>query len=254
MSSMDDAPPSTPPAGSQTLARGIRALDILAEASTPLTIAELAQHLEVHRSIAYRILRTLEEHGLVVRDIAGRIELGPRLAALARGVSRDLQTAALPELTQVANDLKMTAFLTVLDRNDVITLVSVEPRHAHGTVAQHPGTRHALWQGAPGHAIASTLTAAELAQIAPDPQATGGAAADLSQIVRLQGFATSQDEVITGVSSVAVPLRLDRLAPAALAVVFVGPVPPATPAPSTTTEQIAARLQAAAAAIRLELN
>ncbi|MFT2817003.1 IclR family transcriptional regulator [Leifsonia sp. A12D58] len=251
---MDDATPTTPLAGSQTLARGIRALEILAETSTPLTIAELAAHLDVHRSIAYRIVRTLEEHGLVVRDIAGRIELGPRLAALARGVSRDLQAAALPELTQVANELGMTAFLTVLDRNEVITLVSVEPRHAHGTVAQHPGTRHALWQGAPGHAIASTLSAAELAQFEPDPRAAGAATRDRSQIVRRHGFATSHDEVIAGVSSIAVPLRLERLAPAALAVVFVGSAPAGTLAADAATEQVAARLHAAAEAIRLELN
>lgn len=254
MSSADATSASSAQTGSQTLARGIRALEILAEASTPLTIAELAEHLDVHRSIAYRILRTLEEHGLVVRDIAGRIELGPRLAALARGVARDLQRAALPELTQVANDLKMTAFLTVLDRTEVITLVSVEPRHAYGTVAQHPGTRHPLWQGAPGHAIASTLNAAELAQVAPDRRATDGAPAALGEVVRHQGFATSQDEVITGVSSIAVPLRIERLAPAALAVVFVGSVPAGELAASTTTEQVAARLQAAAEAIRLELS
>ena len=44
---------------SQTLSRGIRALEIMAAASAPLTIAELADAMGVHRSVAYRILRTL---------------------------------------------------------------------------------------------------------------------------------------------------------------------------------------------------
>lgn len=51
-----EAPTQAPP--SQTLSRGIRALEILAAADRPLSIAELAEALGVHRSIAYRILRT----------------------------------------------------------------------------------------------------------------------------------------------------------------------------------------------------
>ena len=53
---------------SQTLSRGIRALEILAAAPGPLTIAELADAMGVHRSVAYRILRTLEDHSLLVSD------------------------------------------------------------------------------------------------------------------------------------------------------------------------------------------
>ena len=83
------------------------------------------------------------------------------MATLARAVSRDLQAAALPQLTAVANELTMTAFLAVLDRHDVVTLVTVEPAHAHATVAQRPGTRHPLASGAPGIAIQSVLTDAQ---------------------------------------------------------------------------------------------
>ncbi|MFC6235832.1 IclR family transcriptional regulator, partial [Leucobacter soli] len=129
-------------AGSQTLARGLRALDILAEADGPLSIADLAERLGVHRSNAYRLLRTLEEHRYVVRDELGLIRLGPRLAALARGVSPALQSAALPVLTEFANEVGMTAFIAVLDLDDVVTLISVEPTRAHPAVAQRPGARH----------------------------------------------------------------------------------------------------------------
>ena len=70
---------------SQTLSRGIRILEILADAREPLSIDEIARRLGVHRSVAYRLLRTLEDHGLVTRDAAGRIQLGARMAALAAG-------------------------------------------------------------------------------------------------------------------------------------------------------------------------
>ena len=104
------------PAHSQTLSRGIRALEILAAAPAPMTIAELSTALGVHRSVAYRILRTLEDHALLTRDDAGRVQAGPGLAALARGVSRDLQTAALPELTDEALDpIREAVALTVAE-------------------------------------------------------------------------------------------------------------------------------------------
>ena len=225
---------------SQTLSRGIRVLEILADADAALTIADVAAALGVHRSNAYRILRTLEDHRVVIRDAAGAVRLGPRMAALARGVSRGLQTAALPELTSVANELGMTAFVTVLDRAEVVTLVSVEPRQAHATVAQRPGTRHPLVRGAPGIAIQSLLTTAHWAQLGED--ARRGEAAE----VRTHGFATSHDEVVPGLASVAVPLVVPGEAPAALAVVYLGS--------GQSAAQIGARLVTAATAIAAELR
>ncbi|WP_241978624.1 helix-turn-helix domain-containing protein [Cryobacterium sp. TmT2-59] len=225
---------------SQTLSRGIRVLEILADSDTPLTIAEVAAALGVHRSIAYRILRTLEDHGVVIRDAAGAVRLGPRMAALARGVSRGLQSAALPELTSVANDLGMTAFVAVLDRREVVTLVSVEPRQAHATVAQRPGTRHPLDRGAPAIAIQSVLSADEWAGLGDEARRSEAHA------VRERGFATSHDEVIPGLASVAVPLTVPGEAPAALAVVYLGT--------GRSAAEIGARLTAAAAAITADLR
>jgi DNA-binding IclR family transcriptional regulator len=201
---------------SQTLSRGIRALEILAAAPNPLTIAELADAMGVHRSVAYRILRTLEDHSLLVRDDAGRVQPGPGLAVLARGVSRNLQTAALPELTQLANTLDMTSFLTVWDHLDCTTLLTVEPRHSGATVAQHPGTRHPVSAGAPGIAIQSALTEAEWRQLAPGiPYRPEAAEA------RRAGYSASHDEVIAGVSSLAAPIRVPGGRPAAIAVVYI---------------------------------
>lgn len=99
--------PSSP--ASQTLSRGIQILELLADARGSLAIDEVAQALGLHRSIAYRLLRTLEDHGLVVRDANGRVMLGAHMATLAAGVARDLQTEALPELTEAANELASRA-------------------------------------------------------------------------------------------------------------------------------------------------
>lgn len=232
-------PPGTAPAASshsQTLSRGIRMLETLSEHGEPQSIAELALALGVHRSIAYRILRTLEDHRLVIRDSAGLVQLGPRMAALARGVFHDLQSAALPELTAVANELAMTAFLVVLDHDECVTLVSVEPRHAVATVAQHPGTRHPLSAGAPGIAIQSRLTQQQWAALGPDIQMR-----DEALEARQDGYAVSHDEVIPGLRSVAAPLIITGQAPAAVAIVYV--------ASDRDPDELGARLKRAASRV-----
>jgi DNA-binding IclR family transcriptional regulator len=237
---MSQTPTKPAAAHSQTLSRGIRALEILADAQAPMTIAELSEALGVHRSIAYRILRTLEDHSLLIRDSAGRVQAGPGLAALARGVSRDLQSAALPELTTLANDLMMTAFIAVWDQHDCVTLVTVEPRHTTALV-QHPGTRHSFAAGAPGIAIQSALTREQWEQ-----HARGKRIRPEAQVAKEVGYAVSHDEVIPGVSAVAVPVFVPGQLPAAIAVVYIRT--------DTPDEKIAAALKRSAATIEAELR
>lgn len=238
---MSESPPAGSPA--QTLSRGLHALEIITDRLEPPTIAELADELGVHRSIAYRILRTLEDHALVRRDGAGRLEGAPGLASLARGVQRDLQSAALPELTSLANELGMTAFLAVWDHEDCITLVSVEPRHSTATVMQRPGSRHPLTHGAPGIAIQSAHTQSEWEAVAPNHPWREAAHA-----ARTAGYATSLDEVIPGVSSIAAALLVPGQTPAALAVVY------ATATHDVDADTVGHRVATAAASVQAALG
>lgn len=215
-----DASGSKP--ASQTLSRGIRMLELLAESGSPMTIADLAAGLGVHRSIAYRILRTLEAHLLVMRDASGRVQLAPGLVTLARGVQQDLQSAALPELAEVANEHGVSAFIAVWDQRDCFTLVNVEPRHGNAAVIQRPGSRHAFNQGAPGIAIQSALTREAWSAHMPDEPYREAAVT-----ARSLGYSVSRDEVIAGVSAVAAPIQVPNQMPAAVAMVYPTASPPA---------------------------
>ena len=225
---------------SQTLSRGLRALELLAESEMPLTIAELSAGLGVHRSIAYRILRTLEAHALVRRDDAGRVSAAPGLVALARGVSRGLQEAALPELGVLANELDMTAFVAVLDRRDCVTLVTVEPRHGRTAVIERPGTRHSVTTGAAGIAVLAALGEDGWARLD-----TGTAYRAEARLAARRGYATSHNEVLDGVSAVAAPVRVPGQLPAAVAVVYFGS--------GKDEHAIGERVMASAASIEAEL-
>jgi DNA-binding IclR family transcriptional regulator len=200
---------------SQTLSRGLSILDLLADASRAFTIAEVATGIGVHRSVAYRLVRTLEDHGLIVRDAAGSLLIGPHVATLARGIAADLQTSAQPVLRSLADELGMTAFLVVLDRDECVTLTTVEPLHTLASIAQRPGSRHSVLVGAPGVAVQTLLDAdARTARGLDAAEAPEVAAA------RARGWATTHGEVIPGVTAVAAPVR--GAVPAALAVLFVG--------------------------------
>jgi DNA-binding IclR family transcriptional regulator len=194
---------------SQTLDRGIRILEHLAAVGSPQPIAEIGQAVGLHRSITYRLLRTLEDHQLVERDPAGHFRLGLGMVGLARGVRTDLQSAALPRLNALVAQLGVTAFLVVRAGDEAVTVSSVEPHDSPAHVVYRPGIRHPVGQGAPG-----------LALLMPEA-ATPEDRESLREARRL-GWVTSHGEVIPGMRSVAAPvLGPDGGARAALAVVFV---------------------------------
>ncbi len=196
------APPS------QTLHRGVRILEHLAAVGDPQPVMDIARALDLHRSITYRLLRTLEGHQLVERDLAGHFGLGLGLVALGRGVRNTLQTAALPALNALVTELGMTAFLVVRAGAEAVTVTSVEPQHSTAHVVYRPGTRHPVDQGAPG-----------LALLMLEPPSVGEREA-IAQARQL-GWASSRGEVIAGVRSIAAPVRRpDGGATAAIAVVF----------------------------------
>ena len=194
---------------SQTLDRGLRILEHLATVGSPQPVTEIGRALDLHRSITYRLLRTLEDHELVERDAVGRYGLGLGIAALSRGVRSDLNTAALPRLNALTTELGMTAFLVVRAGDEAVTVTSVEPQDTPAHVTYRPGTRHPVDRGAPG-----------LALLMPDPPTARDRAA--LQEARRLGWASSHGEVIPGIRSIAAPVRgPDGGARAALAVVFV---------------------------------
>ena len=141
------------PETSQTLDRGLRALEELADAPTGLTVTELADHLGVNRTIVYRLLATLELHGLARRDAAGRARLGIGVLALARRVQPLLRDAAAIPLRRLAEEVGATAHLTVVDGTEALAVAVVEPTWTDYHVAYRVGSRHALDRGAAGRAI-----------------------------------------------------------------------------------------------------
>lgn len=138
---------------SQTLDRGLRVLRVLAECPEGLTVTELANRLAVNRTVVYRLISTLEQHGLIRRDSRGRLFVGLGVLHLASAVQPLLRDLAVPVLRSLAEAIGCTAHLTVADGDEALALAVVEPTWTDFHVAYRIGSRHPISQGAAGKAI-----------------------------------------------------------------------------------------------------
>jgi DNA-binding IclR family transcriptional regulator len=126
---------------------------MVAEAPYGLTITEAAQRLGVGRAVVYRLVATLAEHGMVRRDDEGRVRLGLAVVQLARRAQPLLAEAAIPVLRRLAEELGVTAHLTIAEYGEAVALAVVEPTWTALHVAYRTGSRHPLGRGAAGQAI-----------------------------------------------------------------------------------------------------
>jgi DNA-binding IclR family transcriptional regulator len=138
---------------SQTLARGLHVLQVLADCPNGLTVTALAERIGVNRTVVYRLVTTLEQAGFARRDSAGRVHVGLAVLTLASGVQPVLRDLANPVLRELAERLGTTAHLTVVDGGEALAIAVVEPSWTDYHVAYRIGARHRLDQGAAGRAI-----------------------------------------------------------------------------------------------------
>jgi DNA-binding IclR family transcriptional regulator len=138
---------------SQTLDRGLRVLSVLAETPGGLTVTGLATALSVNRTVVYRLVSTLELHGLVRRDATGRLHVGLGLLPIAAAVQPVLRDVAVPVLRGLAEALGCTAHLTIAEGDEALALAVIEPSWTDFHVSYRVGSRHPLDRGAAGKAI-----------------------------------------------------------------------------------------------------
>ena len=89
----------------------------LAEVETGLPVSQLATRINLPLSTVYRLLRPLEQRGLVRRFGEGNYSLGPILISLSRAalkqIAAELPSIALPFMQQLAQETGETTMLAV---------------------------------------------------------------------------------------------------------------------------------------------
>ncbi|MCB2035255.1 MAG: helix-turn-helix domain-containing protein [Ottowia sp.] len=179
----------------QTLDRGLQALDVICQLAQGITVAELAAALQVNRAIAYRLVNTLELHGLVARAAGGRIVAGAGVARLGAGFAAQFRARAQPVLARLAAGARATAFLVVAQADECTAVEVCEPQHVDIRVGYRVGSRHPITSGAPGIAILASRA----------PQAGDSAAV---RQAREQGYSITRGEVQAGAIGIASAVSL----------------------------------------------
>src|SRR5690625_2216727 len=134
--------------GSQTLARGLTALQAVAAEPGGLTVQQIADRIGVHRTIAYRLLNTLMSFRLVAKGEDGRYRSAAELAVLGASFDNNVRQLSLPTLRTLADELGTTVSLLVAEGDEQVAVAVIVPTQVGYQLAFHEGSRHPLSLGA----------------------------------------------------------------------------------------------------------
>ena len=112
----------------QTLARGLKILNLLAEASDGMSSSELADAIGADKGGMSRLMKTLVAYGYAERDPdSRRYYVGSHLHEMSRhaGQHASLRELAMPLLERLSKETTENAHLAVLRGTQAITIADV---------------------------------------------------------------------------------------------------------------------------------
>jgi len=198
--------------------KALRVLRTFSADNPELSLTEISQRLDLHKSSVFRILATLESEGFVEKNpLTTRYKLGLRLLELAsRVVGRyDLRDMARPYMEELARELEEIVHLSILDGKEIVYLekkgggqpLTVATRVGGRSPAHASAMGKVLLAGVPEDDLADALGPGPLARFTP---LTITEIPDLCrelEKIRGQGFAVDNEETFPGIRCVAAPIR-----------------------------------------------
>ena len=201
--------------------RTVELLEYLAaRQDRPARIREISAALDMPRSSAHALLRTLMTQGWVRSDDSGTL-YGIGIRALLVGTSYLDSDPYLPLITPFLEDLRRdfdeTFHVGRLDGTDVVYLATRESRQ-YQRATSRVGRRLPAHATALGKALLAERFGADLARHVPEtlqaltPRTIVDATelADALETVRVRGYATDDEENTAGLRCFAVALRYTR--------------------------------------------
>ncbi|HCU58105.1 MAG TPA: hypothetical protein DF984_07800 [Anaerolineaceae bacterium] len=195
----------------QSLAKGLKVLDIMAETSDGIGVTELADQLEVNKATASRLVHTLLSYGFVEQAPDGRrYQLGPVLVQLSRSVInrmplRETAKSYLHKLVRVTGEC---AHLAIYAQGQALYIDQVES-DASLRVNAEVGQMAPLYCTALGKVLLAFGDYSLPANLEMRTAATIITQEELAlelKKVRQQGFAIDDEEYDEGVRCIAVPV------------------------------------------------
>ena len=241
----------------QSVDRAVALLRAVADAPGATTLADLADQVGLNRSTAWRLLLTLEHHGLVARDTAtGGFLVGYEVGRLAlRGGSASLVRRVRPALTELADQTGMAVVLAVPTATEPIAVDQVdspgrpEPNMVGWGLPLHAAAAGKVWMAFLDQSERDELLKRPLARFTSSTLVdTRGLRRHLDE-VRQTSIAIDREEWDAGWTAIATPIIDDGAVVAMISVMAT--TPRFTDAKlRTARRQILAAAVAAAASLR----
>lgn len=198
----------------QSVDRAVTILELLAHQGA-LGVTELSRELSVHKSTAARLVGALLQRGLVEQiEDRGKYRLGAGILRLAGATTArlDLVQEARPICRDLSASTGETVNIAVLATNSALYIDQVTGHlsSSYNWVGQHiplhaTSNGKVLLSGLPEPEV--TQLTRELPAYTPDTITSRTALATVLQEVRRHGYAVARNELDTGLTAVAAPIR-----------------------------------------------
>lgn len=202
----------------QSVERALAVLRLLAEEGVPLRLSDVQRKTGLQKSIAFRLLKTLEASRFVEQDAGGggfRIGIAAFEIAQAYPRGGSLIRLVRPYLRTLVAGSPHTAYLAALDGFEIVYLASVE---GTGPLRVHvrAGQRRPAYATAVGKALLAELPGAEVAALARSGGLLPLTPATITSVpklvkhvrdVRRRGYAVNFEEAYLGIGAIAATVR-----------------------------------------------
>ncbi|SDT10514.1 transcriptional regulator, IclR family [Halopseudomonas litoralis] len=224
-------------AGIQVIARAAQIMRALGNAPQGLSLAAIAQEVDLPRSTVQRIINALADEMLVEHTGPGGVRLGPALGQLINQTQIDIISLTRPYLHELSDQLQESVCLCSLS-GDKIYIIDRIVAERELRVVFPIGVYAPAYATSAGKVLLSEMPEASLRSLLPTSlPALTEKTLNLSQLlkqmehVRQQKISSDMDECIDGVGSCAVALEtylglfsLAVVGPTARMLSGVGPV------------------------------
>jgi len=192
-------------------------LEAAAQEPEGLSNAEISRKLEIPKSSASYILRTLEKQGYLHRDEeSGKYRVGLKILSLSRGALSgiDVREVALPIMRHLMEKTNLTCHLAILDGPEAVYIEKVEPQ---GFIRMDTwvGRRMRVHATSVGKALVAHIPQPQLEKIISERAMEKRTAKTITTLPRLlkelekvrgQGYAVDDEENNIGARCVGAPI------------------------------------------------
>jgi DNA-binding IclR family transcriptional regulator len=245
----------------QTLRRGLQALELMATAG-PIGVGELGRRMKVPKTVAHRLVKTLQEEGYAVRDTeTDKSKLTFRMFTVGASIPHriGLHDCVKPYLERLVAQTGETANLGVLDGPHMVYVQKAESSEPFRLAIPIGQRTLPAFCTAIGKAILAFLPPAQVDRVFAETTFTAQTPHTITNIkaierefarVRARGFAIDKEEFSLGVLCVAAPIMLHGTEPIA----GISVVGTTSRIRRSQLENIAIHVRDAAVAISKELD